>query len=123
MGVYVENMVTFRRDSGVGHIWVLLVFVLLSVNMATDRHIAHSANAKLITFDHQVRRELSRAERENLRTSVMSSRGDSILNPLREVAGVPRSPQFVLNSYVTPRPLIYFESKTLVLDFSPVLNL
>lgn len=104
--------------------FVFLVLVLLSANMATNRHLAHTVPAKFISVDHQVRRDLSHAERENLRTSVMSGREEIVLNnPLQEAAGIPRSPEFVLSSYAMPRPLIHFESKTLVLDFSPVLNL
>jgi len=91
--------------------------------MATDKHVAHSADTKLITFDHQVRRDLSRAERENLRTSVLSGRGDSFPNPPQEVAGIPRLAEFVLNSCALVSPPIHFESKTVVLDLSPVLTL
>lgn len=104
-------------------IFVLLALVFLSANMAPDRHLAHGAVAKLITLDHQVRRDLSRAEREILRTSVLTGKGDVGLNPLQEIAGIPQLAEFVLNSCATVRPLIYFEPKTLVLDLSPVLNL
>jgi len=113
----------FKAELIARSIFVLLALVLLSANMAPDRHLAHSAGAKLITFDHQVRRDLSRAERENLRTSVLSCRGEVGLSPLQGVAGIPRPPEFVLNSCVTVRPLVYFEPKTLVLEISPILNL
>ena len=113
----------FKAELIARSIFVLLALVCLLANMATDRHMAHSAAAKLITFDHQVRRDLSRAEREILRTSVLTGKGDVGLNPQQEIAVIPRLAEFVLSSCATVRPVIYFEPKTLVLDLSPVLNL
>ena len=104
-------------------IFIVLALVFLSANMAPDKHLAHSAVAKLITLDHQVRCDLSRAERENLRTSVVSCRGDVGLGPLQVVVAIPRPPEFVLNSYATPRPAIQLGPKTPVLELSPILNL
>jgi hypothetical protein len=91
--------------------------------MATHKHLVHTGLVKLITVDHQIRRDLARAERENLKTSVVSGRAEIVLNPLQEAAGIPRFPEFVLNAHGIPRPLIQFEPKIFVLDLSPVLNL
>jgi len=101
----------------------LLVLAFLCANMATNRHVVHTGLAKLITVDHQVRRELSRAERENLKTSVLSGREEIILKPLQEATGISWSPEIVLNSY----PVLYFptqlQPQSIFLDSSPVLNL
>ena len=113
----------FKAELIARSVFVLFALVFLSANMATDKHLAHSAGAKLITFDHQVRRDLSRAERENLRTSVLSCKGEVGLTPLLGVVGIARPPEFVLNSYATPRPLIQLGPKTIALELSPILNL
>ena len=104
-------------------VFVLVALVFLSANMAPDRHSGHSALAKLISLDHQVRRNLSHAVRENLRTSVLSCRDEIGLTPLDGIAAIPRPPKFVLTSYAAPRPPVQFEHQALVLDLSPVLNL
>jgi hypothetical protein len=105
------------------HLFLLVLFVFLLASMATDRHFAHSAGAKLIGFDHQVRRNLSRAERADLRTSALSCKVEAGPTPLQGIVGFLRRPEFVLSSYGIPHPLIPLRSKTSIFEFSPILNL
>ena len=115
-------MSQFKSNQRVCCLFAFLAFVFLSANMATDGHMTHSAGAKLISLDHQVRCDLSLAERKNLRTGVLSFRGEAGLDPLQAVAGIPQPPEFVVNSCATPRPLMQFGPKTLILKLS-VLNI
>jgi hypothetical protein len=104
-------------------VFFILALLFLSANMATNKHVVHTDLAKLITVDHQVRRDLSRAERENLKTSVVSGRGEIALDPLQEVAGISPSQEIVVDSYPIPHSLTQLQPQSISLDFSPVLNL
>ena len=104
-------------------LFVFLLFVFLSASMATDRHFAHSAGAKLIGFDHQVRRNLSHVERADLRNNALSCRVEAGPTPLQGILGFLRRPEVVLSAYGMPHPLIPFRSKTFILELSPILNL
>jgi hypothetical protein len=104
-----------------GVLAVALLF--LSANMATHKYLAHSGSAKLIAFDHQVRRDLSRAERETLRTSVLSARGELVPNGVQEATGINWSQEIVVNSYPISHFLTQLQTKRIFLDASPVLNL
>ena len=115
-------MSQFKPNQRLRCLFAFLVFVFLSANMATDKHLAYSGGAELMTYDHQVRCDLTHAERKNLRTSVLACRGEVGLVPLQAVAGIPRPPEFVLNSRATPRPLMQLGPKTLVLKLA-VLNI
>jgi hypothetical protein len=83
----------------------------------------HTGLAKLITFDHEVRRDLSRAERQDLKTSVASGRGEIVPYPLQQAGGMIRFQEIVLNSCRVSHLLTQTKSKRVFLDFSPVLNL
>jgi hypothetical protein len=100
-----------------------LALLFLAANTATHKHVVPTGLAKLITLDHEVRRDLARAEREGLKTSVASGRGELIPYPLQQAAGITGSRDIVLNSYRVPQPLTQLESENISLDFSPILNL
>lgn len=104
-------------------LWVLLALVFLSANMVPNRRLVHSGLAKLITLAHQVRRDLSHAERENLRTSVLSGKEEIGFTPLEGIAVIPRLHEFVVISYATPPAPLQVAPRTFVVDLSPVLNL
>ena len=101
----------------------LLVLVFLSANMVTNRHVVHPGLSKIITLDRQVRRELSRAERENLKTSVLSAREEIVFEPLLETSRISWFQDIVLNSYSVLDSPTQLQPKTIFLDSSPILNL
>ncbi len=112
-----------RADSLKNVIFLLLAVMFLSANMATDKHVVHTDSAKFISVDHQVRRDLSRAERENLKTSVASGRGEFVPNPPQEVATITRFQKIVVNFYPVRHSPTQLQPKSISLDTSPVLNL
>ncbi len=101
----------------------LLALMFLSANVATDKHVAHGDIAKFITVDHQVRRDLSRAERENLKTSVVSGKGEFIPNPPQEAMGIARAQEIAVILYPVSHFVTQLQPKSIALDSSPVLNL
>src|SRR5512142_3231001 len=85
---------------------LLLLFVFLLAGIAPDRHFAHSAGAKVISFDHQLRRNLSRAERADLRSIGLSCRVETgATSSQRFVAAIPRLQPSPVSSYATLIPL------------------
>jgi hypothetical protein len=104
---------------------LLLVVTLLFLfaNASTNKHLVHAGHAKLITFDHEVRRDLTRAERESVKTSVLSGRGEVIAHPPVEAAATTWSHDIRLNSYPLSRLPGKLEATRTFLDLSPVLNL
>ena len=113
----------FRAEALKSALLFLLVLLFLFANMGINRHVVHTGVEKLITVDHQVRRELTRAERENLKTSVLSGRGDLITNPPQEAAGISRHQDIVVDSYPISDSPTQVQPKSIILDSSPVLNL
>ena len=101
----------------------LIALVFLSANMATNEHAVHTGLAKLITVDHQVRRERSRAERETLKTSVLPGKEENSVHPLQAAAGTSWAQNISVNCFLTlhsPSPL---QHENFSLNSSPVLNL
>jgi hypothetical protein len=103
----------------------VFVFVLLSISFAAYKHSVSTGVAKYITFEHEQRRVLVRAERDNFRSGVMTADGGGILpDRSHEIAEIPPSPQIV----ATYCGLLWIqqaliEPTQLILDLSPVLNL
>lgn len=100
-----------------------LALLFLSANITTEKHLVHTGLAKLITFDHQVRRDLWRAERESIKTSALSGRGELIPNLLQEPAGINWSQEIVVNSCPMSQSPTQLQPKRIFLDSSAVLNL
>jgi hypothetical protein len=105
------------------HTTFVLALLFLSVNLASHKHLVHAGPAKLITVAHEVRRDLAHAERESLKTSVLSGRGEASAYPLPETAVKIESHEILLNSYPLSHLPINLQSKNISLDLSPVLNL
>jgi hypothetical protein len=100
-----------------------LALLFLSANAAAGKHLAHAGPARLITFAHEMRRDLSRAEREGLKTSVAIGSGETVSYPLHEATAITRPREIVPNGYRVSHSLTQLQSNTSPLDFSPVLNL
>ncbi len=109
---------TFKRV-----MFFLLALMFLSANMATDRHVVHTDLAKFISVNHQVRRDLSRAERENLKTSVASGRGEVVAHPPQQAAAITGFHEIVVNFHPVRHSPTQLQPKSISLDCSPVLNL
>jgi hypothetical protein len=104
---------------------MLFVFavVLLSGSFAAYRHL-FTGPAKYITYDHEFRRVLGRAERDNLRSALMVKKQGPMTHRPQQIAEVPPSPQLVATYY----PISFIQHSLsdlnrLVHSLSPVLNL
>jgi hypothetical protein len=102
---------------------LVLAVMFLVATVATSKRLVPTGSAKLITFDHEVRRDLTRAERQGLKTSASSATAEPLRNPLQEPVTITVPLQIGLNSsgvLLVPNELA---SKSIFLEFSPVLNL
>ncbi len=105
---------------------VIFVFtlVLLLGSFVSYRHFIFTGVAKYITHDHELRRVLGRAERDNLRSGLI----------VREQRLMPDQPQQIVEVLPSPQLAITFyrisfiqhslvDHNRLINDLSPVLNL
>lgn len=102
---------------------VIVALLFLFASASTHKHLLNTGPGKLITFDHEVRRDLTRAERESVKTSVLSPRGEVIAYSPQEVAATTRSQPIRLNSYPLSHSPNVLQPRSMSLDLSPVLNL
>jgi hypothetical protein len=117
-------MAMFNKRRLARSILVGLAFAVLSVSFAISKHIVSSGVTEWITRDHQMRRVLSRAERDNLRIGPALEKDTPLPDSLQQISGVPSSPEIFVAFYsVFAAPLTLIEQKSFVLDRSPVLNL
>lgn len=116
-------MSIFKKDLLTRYIVAVLAFALFSVTVVTSSHFAPKTERRLITVNHQIRRVLIRAERENLRSSAASEEGIPIDRP-QEIGPTSRSLEVASNQYGIPstsRSL--FEPASVTFDLSTILNL
>lgn len=107
-----------------GAMLVFFALVLLSGSVAAYRHFIFTGAAKYITHDHELRRVLGRAERDNLRSGLIVRDQAPIPDPPEQIGEVPPSPQLVITYYrisFVQHSLI--DPNRLSNDLSPVLNL
>ena len=117
-------MAIFKKDLLARYIVAVLAFGLFSLSFVTSTHLAPQGERQLITLNHQVRRVLMRAERENLRSSAASDEDGIPINPPQEFGELPPSLEIVVSYYKTSgSSQTLFEPESFVLDSSPVLNL
>ena len=117
-------MAMFNKKRLARSILVGLAFAVLAVSFAISNHIVSNGVTEWITRDHQMRRVLSRAERDNLRIGPALEKDMPLPDLLRQISGVPSSPEIFVAFYsVFAAPLTLMEQKSFVLDRSPVLNL
>ena len=102
---------------------LILAVMFLVANVATSKRLVPTGSAKLITFDHEVRRDLTRAERQSLKTGAASATAEPLRNPLQEPATVSVPLQIASNSSRILNLPTELASKSITLDCSPVLNL
>ena len=89
---------------------------------AISNHFAPKTERQLITLNHQVRRVLMRAERENLRSSAAFEEGIRI-DPPQEFGPASPSLEIAASRYKIPAvSRSFFNPASSILDASPVLN-
>ena len=116
-------MAIFKKDLLARYILAVLAFALFSLNVVTSSHFAPKTERQLITVNHQVRRVLMRAERENLRSSAASEEG-TLINPPRQLGVVSPLLEIVTSDHkIWSAAHLVFEPERFVLESSPVLNL
>lgn len=97
--------------------------VLLSGTFSAYRHFSTRA-AKYITYDHQLRRVLGRAERDNLRRGLMVKERRPMTERPQQIGEVPPSPQPVATYYrISFLQYSLIDPNRLVDNLSSVLNL
>lgn len=102
----------------------LLSLVLFAPIFATLRHFVPNGKSCYITLDHQLRRELTRAEREIVRSSALIENAGAVIDPPREAARVPPSPAVAVAYFTNSLfPEATIDPNTFTSDLSPVLNL
>jgi hypothetical protein len=117
-------MAIFKKDLLARYIVAVLAFGLFSLSFVTSSHLAPQSERQLITLNHQVRRVLMRAERENLRSSAASDQEGIPINLPQEFGGIPQSLEFVVSYHkISASSQVLVEPESFVLDSSPVLNL
>jgi hypothetical protein len=103
----------------------VFAFVLLSVSFVAYKHSVSTGAAKYISLEHNVRRVLVRAERDNFRSGVTrEGDGGNLPDRPQEIAEIPLSPQVIATYYrlsLIQQSLI--EPTQLILNLSQVLNL
>jgi hypothetical protein len=107
-----------------GGVIFIFVFVLLSVSFAAYKHSVPTGVAKFITFEHNLRRVLARAERDNFRSGVATEGGRSpIPDSFKGIAELAPSEVVVTHDRISllEEPLLELNSSRL--NLSPVLNL
>jgi hypothetical protein len=103
---------------------IIVMSALLSMSFAISRHFVPQGLRQVITINHQIRRVLLRAERENLRSGVPIQRPPLMINPPQELTELFRPFESVVtDSKISSfsEPLI--EPKNLIRELSPVLNI
>ena len=105
-------------------ILIVVTVVLLSVSFAISRHVVPQGLRQVITLDHQIRRVLWRAERENLRSSVSIQKASVMINLPLGLGKFFPSPDAAVRRYRIPLVWeTHIESKNFIAELSPVLNL
>jgi hypothetical protein len=103
---------------------VTLAVALFSVSFAISSHIVSKGATRWITRDHEVRRVLSRAERDNLKIGPTFDKDTPLPDSWQQVSEAPLPPEILVVFYrIFAAPLILMEPKSSVLGRSPVLNL
>lgn len=117
-------MTTARKHSSLSLLSVLLALVLFAPIFATMRHFVPNDKSCYITLDHQLRRELTRAEREVVRSGAVIENARAVIDPPRETAQIPLFPAAAVAYFTNSLfPKTTIDPTTFTSDLSPVLNL
>ena len=116
--------VTVHKDKIVRATEVLFVLLLFIGTGAAVKHITSSGVSKYITLDHEVRRILSKAERNNVRTAALEGARGGLRHLPQKAIGSPPSPEVLISDdSLLEAQLSWSADRILDLERSPVLNL
>jgi len=117
-------MGAFKQNHTLRGVIFLFAVVLLPGSFASYRHFIFTGVAKYITHDHELRRVLGRAERDNLRMGLIVREQGSIPDQQEQIGEVPSSPQLSITYYrISFLQHSLVDHNRLIHDLSPVLNL
>jgi hypothetical protein len=119
-------MRSFTRNLFTRAIVSVLVFGLLLSGLAIYQHVLPTGQERWITIEHQIRRVLARAERDNLRFGTACDEEELSANPPQVGHVTPSSSPEVVVAYgcifATPQ-LVVAPPRTFSFELSPILNL
>jgi hypothetical protein len=122
--IFILVMGAFKQNHTLRGVIFLFAVVLLSGSFASYRHFIFTGVAKYITHDHELRRVLGRAERDNLRMGLIVREQGSIPDQQEQIGEVPSSPQLSITYYrISFLQHSLIDHSRLINDLSPVLNL
>jgi hypothetical protein len=120
-------MALFKKETSRRGILVVVAFAfffLSFLSFATSRHFVPRGLRQLISIDHQIRRVLSRAERENLRSGVALEDTAAAISLSQDAGEISLSVEAVVTNYgvhlISPDVT---KTNDFILESSPVLNL
>ena len=116
-------MSIFKKDLLARYIRAVLAFGLFSVTVVISSHFTPKTETRLITVNHQIRRELVRAERENVRSSAASDEGIPI-DQLKRIGPASPSLELAPNRYkISSIWRSLSEPASVTVDLFTILNL
>jgi|SRR4029077_11106751 hypothetical protein len=118
-------MRAFKQNRTIRGLILVFAVVLLSGSFAaTYRRLIFTGVAKYITHDHELRRVLGKAERDNLRMGLIVREQGSIPDQQEQIGEVLSSPQLSITYYrISFLQHSLIDHSHLINDLSPVLNL
>jgi len=117
-------MGAFKQNHTLRGVIFLFAVVLLSGSFASYRHFIFTGVAKYITHDHELRRVLGRAERDNLRSGLIVREQRLMPDQQQQIGEVLPSPQLAITFYrISFIQHSLVDHNRLIHDLSPVLNL
>jgi len=119
-----SSMALFKRQSLARGILILVACTVFSAAFVVARHVLPRSTRQLITLQHQIRRVLSRAERENLKAGVSVQKAPIIIHPPQDFAASSRFSKSVLAYRATTLFVVRsMHWENFAIESSPVLNL
>jgi hypothetical protein len=118
-------MRAFKQNRTIRGLILVFAVVLLSGSFAaTYRRLIVTGVAKYITHDHELRRVLGKAERDNLRMGLIVREQGSIPDQQEQIGEMLSSPQLSITYYrISFLQHSLIDHSHLINDLSPVLNL
>ena len=122
--IFASVMRAFKQNRTIRGLILVFAAVFLSGSFAAAyRHLIFTGVAKYITHDHELRRVLGRAERDNLRMGLIVREQGSMPDQ-EQIGEVPSSPQLSITYYrISFLQHSLIDHSRLINDLSPVLNL
>jgi hypothetical protein len=101
---------------------IVLAVSLLFSGFVTYRHFLPKGQNRWITLEHQIRRVLAHAERDNLKIGTAYDEDESLANPLQQLEP-PGLEVIVARGYIVASSQFLIAPKIFSFERSPVLSL